>query len=49
MILATKAEELVRLMQHEKPSGETHWSCRSMAKRSGSVRLRSSGSGLGAA
>jgi transposase len=28
-------EEIVRLTQHEKPSGETHWSCRSMAKQVG--------------
>src|ERR1035437_5047060 len=29
-ITAEKVEEIVRLTQHEKPSGETHWSCRSM-------------------
>jgi transposase len=28
-------EEIVRLTQHEKPSGETHWSCRSMARQVG--------------
>jgi len=28
-------EEIVRLTQHEKPSGQTHWSCRSMAKQVG--------------
>jgi len=28
-------EEIVRLTQHEKPSGATHWSCRSMAKQVG--------------
>src|ERR1035437_4310871 len=36
-ITAEKIEEIVRLTQHEKPSGETHWSCRSMANRSGSL------------
>jgi transposase len=30
-----KVEEIVRLTQHEKPSGATHWSCRSMAKAAG--------------
>jgi transposase len=30
-----QVEEIVRLTQHEKPSGETHWSCRSMAKAVG--------------
>jgi len=30
-----KVEEIVRLTLHEKPPGETHWSCRSMAKRAG--------------
>ena len=34
-ISADKVEEIVRLTQHEKPSGETHWSCRSMAKQVG--------------
>jgi transposase len=34
-ITAAKVEEIVRLTQHEKPSGETHWSCRSMAKAVG--------------
>jgi len=35
MIPAAKVEEIVRLTLHEKPDGETHWSCRSMAKRAG--------------
>src|SRR5450631_422738 len=48
-ITAAWVEEIVRLTQHEKPSGETYWSCRSMAKQVGSLRLRSSGSGRGAA
>jgi hypothetical protein len=30
-----KIEEIVHLTQHEKPSGATHWSCRSMAKAIG--------------
>jgi transposase len=30
-----KVEEIVRLTQHEKPPGETHWSCRSMARQVG--------------
>jgi transposase len=34
-ITAEQIEEIVRLTQHEKPSGETHWSCRSMAKQVG--------------
>jgi len=34
-ISAEKVEEIVRLTQHEKPSGATHWSCRSMAKAVG--------------
>jgi transposase len=34
-ISADKVEEIVRLTQHEKPAGETHWSCRSMAKQVG--------------
>jgi len=34
-IPAEKVEEIVRLTLHEKPDGETHWSCRSMAKRAG--------------
>ncbi len=34
-IPAEKVEEIVRLTLHEKPDGETHWSCRSMAKRVG--------------
>ena len=35
VISAEKVEEIVRLTQHEKPSGATHWSCRSMAKAVG--------------
>src|SRR5664279_3674525 len=34
-VTAAQIEEIVRLTQHEKPSGETHWSCRSMAKQVG--------------
>jgi transposase len=34
-ISVEKVEEIVRLTQHEKPSGATHWSCRSMAKAVG--------------
>jgi len=34
-IPAEKVEEIVRLTLHEKPAGETHWSCRSMAARAG--------------
>ena len=34
-IPAEKVEEIVRLTLHENPNGETHWSCRSMAKRVG--------------
>ena len=34
-IPAATVEEIVRLTLHEKPDGETHWSCRSMAKRVG--------------
>jgi transposase len=34
-IPAAKVEEIVRLTLHEKPAGQTHWSCRSMAKRVG--------------
>ena len=34
-ISAEKVEEIVRLTQHEKPAGATHWSCRSMAKAVG--------------
>ena len=36
-ISADKVEEIVRLTQHEKPSGETHWSCRTMAKQVGEI------------
>ena len=35
VIPESKVEEIVRLTQHEKPSGATHWSCRSMAKAAG--------------
>jgi transposase len=35
VLSAEKVEEIVRLTQHEKPSGATHWSCRSMAKQVG--------------
>ena len=35
LISAQKVEEIVRLTQHEKPSGATQWSCRSMAKQVG--------------
>ena len=48
-ITAAKVEENVRLTQHEKPSGETHWSCRTMAKAVGVSSARFSGSGPGAA
>jgi transposase/transcriptional regulator with XRE-family HTH domain len=34
-ISVEKVEEIVRLTMHEKPSGATHWSCRSMAKAVG--------------
>ena len=34
-IPAATVEEIVRLTLHETPTGETHWSCRSMAKRAG--------------
>ena len=34
-ISAANLEEIVRLTQHEKPSGEAHWSSRSMAKAVG--------------
>jgi transposase len=34
-IPAAKVEEIVRLTLHEAPPGETHWSCRTMAKRAG--------------
>ena len=30
-----KVDEIVSLTQHSKPEGETHWSCRSMAKATG--------------
>src|SRR5450756_1610910 len=35
VLSAEKVEEIVRLTQHKKPSGATHWSCRSMAKQVG--------------
>ena len=35
VLSAEKVEEIVRLTQYEKPSGATHWSCRSMAKQVG--------------
>src|SRR5664280_2936246 len=35
VISPEKIEEVVRLTQHEKPAGATHWSCRSMAKAVG--------------
>jgi transposase len=34
-ISAEKIEQIVRLTQHEKPAGATHWNCRSMAKAVG--------------
>jgi transposase len=34
-IPAERVEEIVRLTLHETPPGETHWSCRTMAKRAG--------------
>jgi transposase len=34
-IPAEKVEAIVRATLHEKPPGETHWSCRSMAKAQG--------------
>jgi hypothetical protein len=34
-IPAEKIDEIVRLTQESKPEGETHWSCRSMAKAVG--------------
>ena len=34
-IPAATVEEIVRLTLHETPPGETHWSCRTMAKRAG--------------
>lgn len=35
VLSAETVEEIVRLTQHEKPAGATHWSCRSMAKQVG--------------
>jgi transposase len=40
-----KVEEIVRATLHEKPEGETHRSCRSMAAAQGCPRRRCSGSG----
>ncbi|MGH9291841.1 MAG: IS630 family transposase [Acidimicrobiales bacterium] len=34
-IPAEKVDEIVRATLHDKPAGETHWSCRSMAKAQG--------------
>jgi transposase len=34
-IPAEKVDEIVRATLHDKPTGETHWSCRSMAKATG--------------
>ena len=34
-IPSEKVEEIVRLTLHETPPGQTHWSCRTMAARSG--------------
>jgi transposase len=34
-IPSEKVDEIVRLTLHAKPVGETHWSCRSMAKEAG--------------
>src|SRR5689334_3836757 len=34
-ISAAKVAEIVNATLHEKPPGETHWSCRSMAKAKG--------------
>src|SRR5450755_360041 len=34
-ISAEKVEAIVHATLHEKPAGETHWSCRSMAKAQG--------------
>jgi transposase len=34
-IPAEKIDEIVKLTQNSKPAGETHWSCRSMAKAAG--------------
>ena len=34
-IPAEKIDEIVRLTQESTPEGETHWSCRSMAKAAG--------------
>jgi len=47
VISAEEIEQIVRLTQHEKPAGATHWSCRSMAKAVGvsaaTVQPRSTG------
>ena len=39
-IPAEKIDEIVRLTQESKPEGETHWSCRSMAKAAGAPHAR---------
>ena len=44
-IPAEKVAEIVWATLHAKPAGETHWSCRSMAKARVSARRRCSGSG----
>ena len=41
----SKIDEIVELTMNSTPDGETHWSCRSMAERSGCRRTRCSGSG----
>ncbi len=40
-----KVAEIVELTQHSKPKDATHWSCRSMARNTGSARRRCNGSG----
>ena len=35
VIAQATIDEIVRLTQHETPPGQTHWSCRTMAKRAG--------------
>jgi len=45
VISPEKIEEVVRLTQHEKPAGATHWSCRSMAKAVGVSPATVRGSG----
>jgi len=48
-IPAEKIEEIVNATLHSKPPGETHWSCRTMAKKAGVSPATCSGSGLRAA